>query len=198
MASAGTDTPLTEQQEKFVQAYARRTHGTKAAIAAGYAPANAAQQASFLLSLGKIQDALAKEKEKLGIRLDVTRLKWLEELRRVAFADLTRIAEWDGDGLRHKPSEDIDEEDSAAVQSVKSEKRITMRDGDTEETVKMEVKLHDKTKALDMLGRHFGFFSADKADGPGKVILTAEQAKQILNADFATQKPAELPKVEPL
>ena len=49
---------LNDRQYAFVQAYSRDPNGTRAAIAAGYSEATAASQASDLLKLPKVSEAL--------------------------------------------------------------------------------------------------------------------------------------------
>lgn len=58
--------------------------------------------------------------------------------------------------------EDAADEDVAAVASVRV-KRFPTKDG---EGVEREVKMYDKTKALELLGRHLGMFK-DKVEVSG-------------------------------
>lgn len=58
--------------------------------------------------------------------------------------------------------EEATEEDLAAIASVRV-KRFPTKDG---EGTEREIKMHDKTKALELLGRHFGMFK-DKVEVSG-------------------------------
>ena len=58
--------------------------------------------------------------------------------------------------------EEAAEEDLAAIASVRV-KRFQTKDG---EGIEREIKMHDKIKALELLGRHFGMFK-DKVEVSG-------------------------------
>lgn len=58
--------------------------------------------------------------------------------------------------------EEAAEEDLAAIASVRV-KRFPTKDG---EGIEREIKMHDKIKALELLGRHFGMFK-DKVEVSG-------------------------------
>lgn len=68
---------LTPQRKKFVEAYMCSFNGTKAALEAGYAPASAQTQASFLLSIpivkaeidARMAEIVAKTDAKIGYLL---------------------------------------------------------------------------------------------------------------------------------
>jgi phage terminase small subunit len=64
---------LSKQQEMFVNEYIACSQGKKAAIAAGYKPAQAHVQASRLLTLPKIKEAIERKQRKIEIRTEITK-----------------------------------------------------------------------------------------------------------------------------
>ena len=70
----------------------------------------------------------------------------IDEYARIAFADMSDYGEWDRDFVTLFPSRQLTPEQSAAVSEVKQ-----TRQG-------VQIKLHDKQKALDALARIHGMF----------------------------------------
>lgn len=138
---------MTDKQEKFCQEYMIDLNATKAAIRAGYSPKTAREQAARLLSKvniqGRIEHLQAEQSRRTGISAD----RVLRELAKVAFANAGDIIDADA-----TLKEDASPDDLAAVQSVRV--KVFGQDG-----VEREIKLADKLKALDLLGRHIGLFS---------------------------------------
>ena len=94
-------------------------------------------------------------------RTQITQDDVVNELRRCGFANIKKYAKWDDDGMTLEPSEELDDEDSAAVASVTSRKNQL-----GESTVSF--KMHDKVKSLELLARHLGMLN-DKLIHGGEV-----------------------------
>ena len=85
---------LAPKQRRFVKEYnANGCNGKKAAISAGYSKNTAEVQASRMLTIVKVKNAIAKEQAKLETRLDYSR----ENLMNLVMAQ----AMYDGDGATH-------------------------------------------------------------------------------------------------
>ena len=132
---------MTPKQSRFVEEYLIDLNATQAAIRAGYAPKNADVQGPDLLGkLGnEINAALAARSVRTGINAD----RVVRELARVAFADPRAVFSWGPGGVRLNSSGWLSGDDAAIIAEV-SETRV---------------KLCDKLKALELLGRHLGMFS---------------------------------------
>lgn len=150
---------LTDKQERFVEEYMLDLNATQAAIRAGYSIKNAGKISSELLGKTRIAQAIDKKKAERSKRTGITADRVLREYARIAFANAKDIIDFENGGIL----EDADEDDLAAVQSVKV--KTSSGNVDTEER---EVKLADKQKALEMLGRHLGMFK-DKLELSGNV-----------------------------
>ena len=160
---------MTDKQERFVEEYLIDLNATQAYIRAGYSPKSANTHAYRILAKpgirAAIDEAIAERSRRTGINQD----RVIRELAKVAFLDLTDVVDLDSGAIR----EDASREDTACIASVKV-KTSTTKGGVSSERV---VKLCDKLKALELLGRHLGMFSDRlKADGaPPVVISGAEQ-----------------------
>lgn len=139
---------LNEKQKRFVSEYIIDLNAKQAAIRAGYSPKGAEPQASRLLSNAKIQVEIAKAMEDRGKRTGITQDRVLAELSAIAFAKATDYVEVDDNGIvRIKPTAELTDEQKKAIASIK------------EGANGIEIKLTDKTKALEMLSRHLGLFN---------------------------------------
>lgn len=151
---------LNPRQRKFCQEYIKHFNGTKAYIDAGYSPGGAHTGASKLLNNTKVKRKIKEltarvERKALGLKERV-----IEELKAVAFAQLTDVVEWDegAEGINLKASDRLSEiaKKGLAEISIKSE-RVGGRD--KIQTVSHKVRMHDKIKALEKLGKHLGMFN---------------------------------------
>ena len=139
---------LNEKQKRFVSEYIIDLNAKQAAIRAGYSPKGAEPQASRLLSNAKIQVEIAKAMEDRGKRTGITQDRVLAELSAIAFAKATDYVEVGDDGsVKIKPTAELTDEQKKAIASIK------------EGANGIEIKLADKTKALEMLSRHLGLFN---------------------------------------
>lgn len=139
---------LNEKQKRFVSEYIIDLNAKQAAIRAGYSPKGAEPQASRLLSNAKIQTEIAKAMEDREKRTGITQDRVLAELSAIAFAKATDYVEVGKDGLvKIKPTASLTDEQKKAIAGIK------------EGANGIEVKLVDKTKALEMLSRHLGLFN---------------------------------------
>lgn len=157
---------LTKKQKLFVEEYLIDLNATQAAIRAGYSPDTAQEQSSRMLSnvmvKNEIDKAMAERSRRTGINQD----RILMELAKIALVNPEKVVNFDEATIR----EDAQPEDLAAVASVKV-KRFPTKDG---EGIEREIKFYDKTKALDLAGRHLGMFK-DKVEISGS--LETEKTK---------------------
>ncbi len=149
---------LTKKQKIFVDEYLIDLNATQAAIRAGYSPDTAGSIGSENLKKpeirARIEKAMAERSKRTGINQD----RIIMELAKIALLNPKGLVNFDEATIK----EDATDEDVAAVASVKV-KRFPTKDG---EGVEREVKMYDKTKALELLGRHLGMFK-DKVEISG-------------------------------
>ena len=85
----------------------------------------------------------------------LTAVRVLEELRRVAFADLGAVFDEQG---HLRPLHTLPREVRATLASVKTTKK-NLTSGDREQEDVVEIKLWDKVRALEHLARHFALLT---------------------------------------
>lgn len=158
---------LTEKQKTFVDEYLLDLNATQAAIRAGYSPRSASDIGHDLLNKNQVADAVARAMAERSRRTGINQDRVVRELARLALVNPADVVDIDSAKVKGMATED----DTAAIASVKV-KTIPTEDGDI---VEREVKLYDKTKALELLGRHLGMFNDKlKLDGLGPVIFKGE------------------------
>ena len=138
---------MTKKQKRFVEEYLIDLNATQAAIRAGYSPNTANEQGSQNLVKLSIRNAIDKAIAERSKRTGVNADRVVRELAKIAFVNAGEIVDFDTALLMDKISED----DMAAIQSIKVKSF-------GEDGVEREVKLADKLKALELLGRHLGLF----------------------------------------
>ena len=174
---------LTDKQEKFCQEYLIDLNGTQAAIRAGYSEKTANEQATRLLANVSIIHRLSELRKPLAEKVGITQEMVLNELAKVGFANLK---DYLSDDLDVKNLSNIEDNKSGAIASLK--KNVTTFEGG--ESVTTEIKLHDKIKSLELIGKHLGFFEKDNKQQGNTVVVTPatpEQLKEIakkLNDEF--------------
>lgn len=160
---------LSPKQQRFVEEYLVDLNATQAAIRAGYSPKTAEQQGPRLLGKVGVAQAIAEGVAARSQRTAIDADRVVRELARIGLADLRRLMTWDGEAVRFRPSDELTEDEAAAIAAVESETITrTDEDGSTETKVKLKLRLWDKNAALTNLGRHLGMF-VDKTEHSGKV-----------------------------
>jgi phage terminase small subunit len=156
---------LTPKQRIFIMEYLRDFNATRAAMAAGYSKKTAYSIGWELLRKPEIKAAIQNYNESLmdGVGLNAQRV--LMEYMKIAFADITDYVEFgqkeeDVLGLEGDPVFDPDTGETKKYRyNYVSFKNSDEIDGTLVSEVKqgkdgVSVKLHDKTKALDVLTKY--------------------------------------------
>lgn len=142
---------MTEKQKRFCEEYLIDLNATQAAIRAKYSTKTAKEQGCQLLTninvRARIDAALAERSKRTGVNQD----RVIRELARVAFANATDVVDFETAELIQLATSD----DTAAIASVKV-KTIPTSDG---LGIEREIRMADKLKALELLGRHMGMFT---------------------------------------
>lgn len=156
---------MTKKQKRFVEEYLIDLNATQAAIRAGYSPDTAYSIGQENLKKPEIKmridRAMAERSRRTGINQD----RVLRELACIAFANARDVINMEDATLK----EDACADDTAAIQSVKV--KTFGEDG-----VEREIRMGDKLKALEMLGRHLGMFK----DNLNLTVETSQKLDDIL------------------
>ncbi|AEE95769.1 terminase small subunit [Mahella australiensis] len=146
---------MTKKQQRFVEEYLIDLNATQAAIRAGYSVNTANEQGARLLANVSISKAIEKALAERSKRTGVSQDRIICELAKIAFVNAADVINMDDAMVR----DDANREDTAAIASVKAKMVPT----ETGEIVEREVRMYDKLKALELLGKHLGMFK-DKVD----------------------------------
>ena len=137
---------LTSKQERFISEYLVDLNGKQAAIRSGYSAKTAEQQAARLLSNVKVAEEIDKAKQTRAKRVEVTQDEVVQGLAKIAFGNIQDFAEWDQYKVKLAVSTTLARETASCVSEVRPTK------------YGVSIKLHDKVRALQLLGEHLGIF----------------------------------------
>lgn len=161
---------LSPKQKRFCEEYMIDLNATQAAIRAGYSVKTAGQigeQNLKKLDISrKIEQLQAERSRRTGITAD----RVLQELAKIAFVNPMDVIDTETVSVKS-----TDPDDTAAIASVRQKTFPTMA-GKT--GIEREIKLYDKVKALELLGKHLGLFT-DKIDLNGNVPVIISGADQL-------------------
>ncbi len=135
-----------------------------AARAAGCGKSRAKQAGHELMQRQKVKAAVDAAVAARSRRLEVTADAVVNELRKIAFADPRRAMEWDGDGVRFIPSDEIDSDTAGSIAEVSSRRRSESVGGTAERvTVELKMRFHSKEAALALLAKHTNVVGGEAA-----------------------------------
>ena len=157
---------MDDKRARFIAEYLIDKNATQAAIRAGYSQKTARSQGQRLLTNADVAHAIAEQAAKQLERADLTAQRILEEMRRLALSDVRGLFDQDGN-LR--PIHTLTPEQAAAIASLEVvKKNVAAGDGHVDTIHK--VKVWDKTRALEMLAKHFGLL-VEKLEHSGSIAL---------------------------
>lgn len=156
---------LTDKQKIFADEYLidlNATRAYKVAYPRVKSDEVARANSSRLLTNANVADYIDKRMQDRQERTEITQDMVVEELAAIAFARATDYAEVKKGSVVIKDTDGLSEKQIKAIAGIKEGK------------FGIELKLNDKEKALELLGRHLGMFK-DKIEVSGS--LEAEKTK---------------------
>ena len=148
---------MTEKQKIFADEYLidlNATRAYKVAYPSVKKDEVAAAAAARLLRNVKVAAYIQERMQERQKRTEITQDRVLQELAAIAFAKATDYAEIKNECVRIKDTAELDEQQVRALAGIEEGK------------FGIKVKLNDKEKALELLGRHLGMFK-DKLEVSG-------------------------------
>lgn len=140
---------MTEKQKIFADEYLIDLNATRAyrvAYPSVKKDETAAVAAARMLRNVKVAAYIQKRMQQRQERTEITQDRVLQELAAIAFARAADFAEVKNDRVIIKDTAELTEQQIRAIAGIKEGK------------FGIEVKLNDKEKALELLGRHLGMF----------------------------------------
>jgi phage terminase small subunit len=169
---------LTVKQKKFAKLYAATGNGAAAARAAGYSKRSDDEIAAENLRKPQVRKAIHEALEESLAKAQLKSDHVIEQLRRIAFSDISEI--YHDNGLLKHPVE-MSDEARVAIAGVETTEILGPFGAKLGE--KKKLKIADKTKALELLGKTFGIFK-DVVETKNTHSIQATEAQ----VDEATQK----------
>jgi len=146
---------LSAKRQRFVDEYCIDFNGAQAAIRAGYSANSASMQAARLLANDNIRKALEERKIEIAEESKLKVSDVIDELRNIAFSDITQVVSFSASKAKVKSSRKLSEDARKVIASVSQ-----TQNG-------LTVKMHDKVKALELLGRYLNIFT-DRVEVEGR------------------------------
>lgn len=147
---------LTDKQAAFVQEYIVCLNATEAALRAGYKPKNAKSLGYQVLQKPHVQTAIQRAMDKRARRTEIEADAVLQELAKIAFLDIRQAFDEKG---RLKDIQEIPEDVARSIAGIEQFIEFGGRGEDREAFgITKKIKLIEKTKALELLGRHLKLF----------------------------------------
>ncbi|MCE8034604.1 terminase small subunit [Billgrantia tianxiuensis] len=149
---------LTPKQSRFVDEYLVDQNATKAAERAGYSAKTAYSQGQRLLKnveiRRRVDDGLLKQQERTQITSDDV----LQQLGRLGFSDIRKLFTPAG---QLRSVADLPDDIAAAIASIEVVTKTIPGMGDEEPEVEYihKIKLTDKVKPLELIGKHMKMFT---------------------------------------
>ena len=179
---------MTDAQKRFCDEYLidhNATRAYKVAYPSCKKEETANAASSRMLRNVKVQEYISKKQQEIEKRTEVTQDMVIKELAKIAFLDIRKLYTENG---QLKNIADIDSDTAGAISSLET---LEEYEGHGEDREKIgdtqKVKLLDKTKALELLGKHLGMFK-EKVTIDGNVNtnnpfsgMTTEELRKILN-----------------
>ena len=144
---------LNKKQLQAAKEYLKDLNQTKALERAGYSKKTAKQQACRLFTKVYFQEEIQRLMEKRSKRTEITIDRVLEELAKIAFFDIRGL--FNDDWTMKQPNEWSD--DVAAVIGGIDVNHIV--GNDDLKAIVSKLKLSNKDKSLELLGRHLAMFT---------------------------------------
>jgi phage terminase small subunit len=162
------------RERRFVAELLRGGTPAEAASRAGYAAASARDAARRLLAKPVVRYAVERGRTQVERRTGVTRERVLEELARIAFANLGRVGDWDGERLTLASLGELGAAEAAAIST------LTIYRSKGKPAV--AVRFHAKAQAIAALARYFGLNDGPKAPQKSGRERLMERLKPYLDA----------------
>lgn len=184
---------LSERHKRFCDEYLIDLNVTQAAIRAGYTPKYANKKVYALLDKPEIREYLDKKMKAREQRTEITQDKVLKELSAIAFSNASDFFKIVDRKITVNGQEVLDADDNPRTyKDVEFVNTDNLSDINRKviSSVKqgsngLEIKLNDKLKALELVGRHLGMFK-DKVEVSGNINnpyegLSTNDLKKLIN-----------------
>jgi phage terminase small subunit len=154
---------LTHRQRQFALAYAAdpQHNGTKAALSAGCPRTSAHVMASRWLKNAEVQDLVEQFVGRMARKYELSAEKVIQELCKLAFANLADYVEINREGVAFLSLSEITRDQAAAIHEITLENCDRGDSKDPNARRALRVRLSDKVRSLELLGKFLKLFGKD-------------------------------------
>ncbi len=174
---------LNARERRFIDEYLIDPNPERAARIAGYKPSVARSKAYCWVSNSKQNDkphvfsAIKKAQDDRSRQVGVTQKMVLQALCWIAFSNISHYVQWGVDGVRLIDSNQIPVDYLSAIESISHSM--------SEHGANLKFKMHDKIRALMLVGKHLGMFTGEPPIVINQMIVEMdEQTAQYINELF--------------
>jgi phage terminase small subunit len=172
---------MLDQHKRFADKYFETLNASLSAEYAGFAADSSKQEGWRLLQRDDVQEYISRLQTSLAEKTGISQQKVLQEIAKIAFSDIRKYYQ---DDNNLKPICDLDDNEAAALASVKSYEE-TMPGTDIVVGFNKEIKMYDKLAGLEKLARHLGLYEKDNDQRkPINNVNLTKEAIQKLSDDL--------------
>lgn len=143
---------LKPKKRKFADEYLIDLDKTAAAIRAGYKPDNARIVAQKIYNDPEVKEYIEKKLADISERLNLKAIHVIQELKDIGLSDIKDYLSFDENGVIFKNSDEVN---GKCISEVSSVKTTTTQGEIVTDKVTFKLKLYDKPKSLELLGKYF-------------------------------------------
>ncbi|MDH5556626.1 MAG: terminase small subunit [Alphaproteobacteria bacterium] len=185
---------LNDRERLFVREYLIDLNATQAAIRAGYARNTAGTHAHRVFNRPRVKAAIEAAMAGRAEKLEITADRVLRELALMGFANLMDYFKPQADGSAYVDLSRLTRDQATALVEIQVEEFVSGRGAAGREVKKTKVKLADKSRNLELVGKHLGLFArksgenAEEGERENVKLSDTELAQRILGIIARGQK----------
>lgn len=161
---------LNPKQGRFAREYVIDLNGTQAAIRAGYSEKTAGQQAFDLLKKPEMQARIAELAKDRMQKAEVESVEILREISKMAYSNMLDYVTIGPSGDAYVDLSQLTRDQAAAIQEIVVDDYLDGRGENAREVKKVKIKLADKTRNLELLGKYRSLWT-DRVEHTGSLNI---------------------------
>lgn len=162
---------LTVRERLFVREYLIDLNAARAAVRAGYSPRWAYTNTHRVINRPRVKAVIEAAMAARAAKLEITADRVLREIALMGFANLMDYFTPQEDGTVYVDLSRLTRQQAAALVEVQVEEFTSGRGAAGREVKRVRIKLADKSRNLELIGKHLGMF----ARKPGEENVNGEE-----------------------
>ena len=155
---------LSDKQKRFALEYTIDFSATQSAIRAGYSLKGAGQQGYELKNNPDVQKEIKRLQEKTAETVGISKIAIAMELKKIAFSSM---ADYSHGWMDQKTFEELTPDQKSALSEIRVTTKIF---GEMTEQL-VQLKLHDKLKAIEAIIKMFGYNEPEEINIGGSATI---------------------------